>query len=174
VRPQLYEAAGLAAVHEHQDDERQPARDAQSGPAPPLARVHGWRLPHQEGGDDGHDAPPPGRQGSDRQTDVRVDHQHAEHQQGGRPREDVPQRRGHAVPSEPSAERERDRHPDHEQERRQDEIGQGDRVGVLTGVAQEVGRALDRVGLVDEQHQQDDQAAQQVEREQALHGPRVR
>ena len=101
VRPDLHEPAGRAAVQEHQRDEQQRPGGSRRLPGTAAARVVRRGLPHEQGGHDREDAPPPGREGTDRQPHVRVDHQHAEHDERGGSSQHVTQRRGGTLAPQP-------------------------------------------------------------------------
>jgi hypothetical protein len=94
---------------------------------------------------------------------LRVDHEDADREQRPRSRQHVPPyARARLASAQPAAEGQRNRHPDDEEEGREHDVG--DRHAVRRGrrVEQEGGRAADSGHLVDEEHEPDVGATDQV------------
>jgi hypothetical protein len=83
----------------------------------------------------------------------------------------APDRPPRLAAAQAAAERERHRDPDDEQERGEHDVGERHRVGLARRVLQEARDPFDARRLVDEEHQQDVGAAEQVDRADAQGWP---
>ena len=174
-RPDLDEAADLvAAIDEHEDEQQRRADEAQ-GPASTAALARARLLPGEHDADGHQHVPEVRRERRVRPGSIGSDHQDADDEQRERARQDVaPDGAQRLAAPHPPPERERDRHPDDEQKGREHDVGDGHAVAAARGVHQESRGAAHARHLVDEQHQQHVEAAQQVDRQDARAGRRGR
>ena len=98
-----------------------------------------------------------------------VHHEQAQHDQAGRARQHVALQRGAVVAARLALrQRERDRHAHDEQEGREHDVDEAHRIGIGLHVARPLRHAADAGQLVDEHHHEDREAAERVDRDDAL------